>query len=826
MSDWKQRIGESLRQWVRMCLLLLLCMVAVRPLFFLEVLARVGLEPALFFTVLSGSLFDLLLVSRILAYGLIPFVLLHVFFPKTAQGIFTGLIVLYAVISTLLAEYYCNLTMPLDHVVLVYTPEELKTTVFSSTTSLTFAQVFWFVLQVGVPVLCIWLWRKVKVGKWLTLGAVLIGLGLGLLVDYPQVLRSEKFYRGHYQFCLAVNQPSYSYVKITDYLRDDLHHHAFTEDAYYDGLLKEAVAGYHESHPEFDYDTPGYPFYRKVVETDVLGPFFEMTSDSLPPNLVFVIVEGLGRRLTGVPNPGLSFTPFIDSLAAEGLFWPNCLSTSERTFGVLPSVFASAPYGRYGFSTPLAPTPRHHSLLRDLRRNGYTSSFYYGGDLSFDRHDFFLKMNHVDYLFTPQMAVDDSAHYQLLVENNRWGLDDEQLVDIAIKRIAEDTLMRRPHLDIFLTLSTHEPFVIDGLEHYEEQVRDLVEHTPNLIEKERNNVLRNQNIFACYLYLDQSIRKLFQYYASRPDYANTVFVITGDHRMAPLPLGTSQRKYNVPLVVFSPLLKQRKTMEAVVSHLDIAPSFNAYLEANYDYQIDDHCHWLGTSFDTAADFRNTRKQAFMLNNRDVVDYLSGNYLVSNNTLVYIGKDLSEYPSDNPHFFDSLKRELDDFDLVSRFVVERDFLLPEDVRTQLYSCHLDFGRNTLGMFDKYQVRDSSFLRVKNDVEFFSLCSHIAIMPLYQDLLVEVSFDVRNADVARPLPLLEVRCGELINTHEMLTPSNGSLNTGQWEHFHYRVNMNVYGNADTEALMIYLFNKGQCEFCLDNLVINVEATRREE
>ena len=649
-------------------------MVVVRPLFFLEVSQRLGVDSSQFLTVLSGSLFDFLLVCRVMTYGLISFLLIHWFFPKTARGIFIGLITLYVVVSALLAEYYCNLGMPLDHVVLVYTPEELKTTVFASSSSISLTQVLWFVLLVGFPVLILLLAGRKNsfiARNEVTMQTILIILALiaTIFIHYPDLIRKESLYANHSDFCLAVNQPSYAWVKITDYRKEMKR---TTEGDSYP-YSAEAVEAYQALHPEFEYDHPGYPFYRKANDPDVLGPYLNPTSDGLPPNLVFIVVEGLGRRLTGITYPALSFTPFIDSLASEGLYWPNCFSTSERTFGALPSLFASAPSGRHGFTWNL-PLPRHHSLLLDLKRNGYTSSFYYGGDESFDHYDVFMVENHVDYLFKPQLVVDDSAHYELLAENYRWGLDDDQLFDCAVRH-KKSVDEPRPHADIFLTLTTHEPFVVDGIEAYEQRVRSIVEQAPELIDKERDNVLKNLNIYACFLYLDQSLKRLFDYYASRPDFANTVFVITGDHRMAPVLPGISLRYYNVPMIVYSPLVKQPKTMQAVVSHLDVTPSFNAYLHANYNYDIDDHCHWLGTSFDTVSSFRNTRKLAFMRNNRDVVDYLSDGYFINRNNLIKLDPFIIGYSFDNEKLYQQYKAELDDFELVNRFVVQHDVLMP-------------------------------------------------------------------------------------------------------------------------------------------------------
>lgn len=669
----KERLRSGINQWVRLNLVLLACMVAVRPLFFLEVYYRIGLESHQLLTVLSGSLFDLFLVCRLMAFGLVPFLLLHYFFPKTARGIYTGLIILYAIVSALLAEYYCNLTMPLDHVVLVYTVEELRETVFSSSTSVSLAQVLWFVLLVGVPVVFVILGARLreKAEKHFVFHGVVLVLcvAAAIIVPYNQMIRNEKMFADRSAFLLAVNQPSYSYIKITDYV--NFEGKRSQEDNY--ELTQAQLSAYQAAHPEFEYDHPGYPLFRKANDPDVLGPFFDQTSDGLPPNLVFIIIEGFGRHLTGVTAPGISFTPFIDSLAAEGLFWSNCFSTSERTFGVLPSVFASAPHGRFGF-THILPLPRHHSLLLDLKKNGYTTSFFYGGELYFDHYGQFMEDNLVDDLAVPQLVVDDSVQYQLLKDNNRWGYDDDQLVEFAINHKLEkpDT---RPHADVFLTLSTHEPFMVDSIEKYEQMVRAMVEQTPGLEKRERDNIMHNLNIYGVYLYMDQSIRRLVEDYASRPAFANTVFVITGDHRMAFVPSGIALRAYNVPLVIYSPLLRRSKTMNAVVSHLDIAPSFNAFLHAQYDYEIDDHCHWLGTSFDTVSEFRNTRKLSFMRNNRDVLDYLSGEYFLNNNRLMIPGPNLTWTPVDDVELLRYYQEELDNFEAVSRFVVQHNVLIP-------------------------------------------------------------------------------------------------------------------------------------------------------
>jgi phosphoglycerol transferase MdoB-like AlkP superfamily enzyme len=80
-----------------------------------------------------------------------------------------------------------------------------------------------------------------------------------------------------------------------------------------------------------------------------------------PPNLVFIIVEGLGRNFSG-PGARLgSFTPFLDELAGRSLYFENFLSGQGRTFGVLTTVFGSLPFGETAWprsATRCRATPR------------------------------------------------------------------------------------------------------------------------------------------------------------------------------------------------------------------------------------------------------------------------------------------------------------------------------------------------------------------------------------------------------------------------------------------------------------------------------------
>lgn len=817
------KVKEGLCQWMKLNLLLLAFMILVRMLFFLEVHVRMGIESSFFWGMMKGSLFDFYLFCRMAAFMVIPFLALYVAVPKLALTLYKALLFLYAVVMALLMEYYCNLSMPLDHVILVYTPEEVRGTAASSA-SLTLAPFLWFFAVMAIMVGLVLLWKKVKLGFYPAALLLLVAVVLSCCIPYKTLIREERYYPEHRSFCLAVNQPSYSYIKLTDYLRDTRRGNEMNYKEV-DSSVLEAAERYQALHPEFDFLDPEYPFYRKADDPDVLGPYLEMTDDSLPPNLVFIIVESLGQHLTGVEHPSVSFTPFIDSLKQQGLYWENCLSTAERTFGVLPSVFASVPYGKYGFCTSNRPMPDHHSLLRDLKSNGYVTNYYYGGVHSFDRFDAFLKANKVDYIYLPEMQHVDSATYHLLDEAHRWGLDDKETVRQLILR-QQSVPVVRPQLDIIMTLSTHEPFLVEDIKTYEWMVMETLAQHPEASEREREIIKANTNIYACFRYMDDAVRELVRYYQTLPEYRNTLFVLTGDHRMGPLNFTGPLSKYHVPLLIFSPLVKQPRTMKSVVSHLDITPTLNAYLQTNYAYHTDSECHWMGTSLDTTVTFRNTRKQAFMLNNRDVVEYVDSLFLLSNNHVFSFDEQLVNHWAKDQKVIQWLKPELNDFNVVSQFAVLHDHLnLKRKGQETLKSLAVNFESR----YDKYykhhvtKIGDNHVARVDTTKVYGPLMKAMKLTVDYQDIYLDIAFDLQGLDTLRALPMLVVELGDYYVSAQLNSEEETSLNTGEKEHFQAHISIAVPDGSEGKLLKAYLHNNAKTTMIYDNLQIRVSAKR---
>lgn len=787
MTKYKEALGK----WAAMTAELFFGLLLTRLVFSLELHLRVGMKWSSLLPLFSGAWQDAFPAAFIGIVALLPFVLIYLWLPKLAKGLYVAVIVLFVLLTTMLNEYYCNMRMPLDHVLLVYSTGDMADIVKTSVT-LSFWQVFWFLLTLLLPVAMLIALRRWIMRLYPAMALVILSVALLVCVSYKKIIREEKLYGNHEDFGLAVNQVSYSYVKVTDYLRRSVDVQAITE----------AAKRYQALHNEFYFPDTEYPFYHRNNDEDVIGGFFNMTTDSLPPNFVFIIVEGFGQHLTSVDKPRLSFTPFIDSLKREGLYWKNCLATSERTFGALPSIFASAPYGKHGFGFHADVMPEHRSLITDMLQNGYTTDFFYGVVMPMSRFDEFLQQNLVDYIYKPTMENVDSARYTSLIENHRWGVDDRELFEY-IKQYKTEHPAMRPHNDIVMTITTHEPFTFDGIEKYEQQVRDIVAQTNNVTPTEKKNVLKNPDVYACYAYMDECVRNLVNFYSTLPSYENTVFVITGDHRTIYNPYNPIGA-YNVPLLIWSPLLKEGKTMEAVTSHLCVTPTLNAYLSHNYDYKVGDFSHWIAPVADTVSAFRNTLKQAFMLNNRDVTQYVNGDYFINASGLYELQEDMNLKPCDDEAMYERLKAELADFHLLSCYAVHGNRLQGE--HDDLYN---------VVVAESYEEEEKT---IKPEEEYHRLI----MTEITQNLSlvkINVEFDVQSMDSLAPLPRIAFEKGSFYQIVPLVSIMGNPLNTGQKEHFECTVIAPMYGVTSDETLKVYLWNSKKTSATVSNIKTSV-------
>lgn len=713
-ESFAEKLFAGLKSWTKFSLIWLVLAFVLRLAFFFMLKSKAIIDWSAFSTILSGVYFDLALVFFASSIALVPLLIINWLSAKTARILSMVFITVYVVVYCSLMGYFANVSKPLDRVLFIYTPDEIYNIVVSS---VRFS--FWMMIGVLSAIflysILLRLWnRKVKIKGWFAVSYLVAAFVFVICFNYKSLITNERPYKSHRDYCLAVNQVAFTAHDFIEYRRQN----QFEDFSMYDeSVLLDAIA-YQSRFPNFKYVDIHYPFLRLNNDPDVLGGLLNKTTDGKAPNFVFIIVESLGQRLSS-SEPKMSFTPFLDSLKKESLYWPNALALAERTFGVLPNVFSSAPYDKLGFARVWWSIPEHNSLLKDMSENGYSLSFYYGGNASFDGQNTYMAGNGVGYIMDPTEVDFDQEQKDDLVNHHSWGMYDRDMFDAAITH--RDTVARnRPNADVFITLSTHEPFYFKGQEPYIEKVHKMLDETPEFGPKEKENVTRNDYMYATYLYADECLKELLDYYKTQPEYENTMFVITGDHRTGCVLVDENPMLvYNVPLIIYSPLLKSPKAFKGVVTHHDLAPTITAYLSKNYDYQIDNDCHWLGTSLDTSAVYNCNQSVAFMLNNRDVVEYLHHDYFICRDRLYKVSDGIVLEEIENDSIKSQLQEYLRQYRNIDKYVTQNDLLLqrPYNMKELLNSVDM----NVVG----YKIWQDERQPICKSVKFDDKCQRIYV-----------------------------------------------------------------------------------------------------
>lgn len=433
---------------------------------------------------------------------------------------------------------------------------------------------------------------------------------------------------------------------------------------------------------------PEFPLLHMATNEDVLGPLFNHGTDK--PNLVFIIVEGLGRDFVGSGARYGGFTPFLDSLAARSLFWENFLSTSGRTFGLVPSLFGSLPFGTTGFMDLAPHGPNHLTLLGLLGARGYTTEYFSGTDGHFDNLDVFMQHERIgrfnDGSSFPPRYVKEPGELGF-----SWGYGDQDVFKRSLEIIGVPG--PQPRLDVYQTVTTHEPFLPPRPAEYRAKFEARLAALP--IDAARQAEFRMYaGVFETLLYLDDGIRAVMSAYATRADVGRTIFVITGDHRLDPIPEESPIDRFRVPFIVASAMIRSPRRFASVSSHLDVTPTLLAMLHHDYGMTFPDTVAWLGAGIDTAAQFRNIHSLAMMRTKNTVDDFLDGDRFLSNDRLYHVDRHLALSELDDSVTMREMHQRLERFRAVNRFVSSGNHLLPG-----LAAAALDTGLDKQNAEDK-------------------------------------------------------------------------------------------------------------------------------
>jgi uncharacterized sulfatase len=495
--------------------------------------------------------------------------------------------------------------------------------------------------------------------------------------------------------------------------------------------LEKEIDFYQKNHP-FDFVSKEYPLLHNDTSKDVLGNFFNLDKNN-PPNIVILVVEGLSRDFSGDKAYATSFTPFLDSLSTKSLVWDNFLSTAPGTFAAHPAISGSLPYGQRGFSV-MNVMPDHLSLIKILRQNGYWTNFMIGFNPDFDNMGGYIRLQGTDFTLSKY----PSKYKEMGVGEEGWsmGYPDDALFSRSFEVM--DSLKKKRYLNIYHTATTHMPYLFEQSPIYSKLFDEKMKKI-NVSSSIKKTLVETKKVLITYMFADDCFKKFFADYAKRPEYNNTIFFITGDHHIGSFPSTGAIDDYHVPLIVYSPMLKQAKKFYSINSHNNLAPTITKLILDNYNVPYKPkQVHWLADVMDTATAFRNIQSMPFMEWSREISDYVYKDYFISGDQLYKLTPDLLQEKYVN----DSLKKQMirlrENFKAINKYVCDNNKIFPAN---QLINA----GEKEL-LFDFTDTASKLIYAKTSDT---SLMKDFIIPKNYKFLYVEV-----NGNVYMPSPEVDM------------------------------------------------------------------------
>jgi len=252
------------------------------------------------------------------------------------------------------------------------------------------------------------------------------------------------------------------------------------------------------------------------------------------PNVLLIILESFTAKiiepLGGMPD----ITPELNALTREGILFTNFYSSGDRTDKGLVSILSGYPAQP---STSIIKFPNKTEslpyLTKAMEKQGYRTSFVYGGDIGFANMESYL----TNAGFSNLTSDDD---FDSDIDNSKWGVADHFVFN---QLLAECDTAQNPFFKVMLTLSSHEPFEVPMKPVFE------------------GNDERAKFLNACY-YTDKSLGDFIREARKKEWWANTLIIITADHgHRFPNPEELKEKeRFKIPMLWMGGAISKRDTV--------------------------------------------------------------------------------------------------------------------------------------------------------------------------------------------------------------------------------------------------------------------------
>lgn len=266
------------------------------------------------------------------------------------------------------------------------------------------------------------------------------------------------------------------------------------------------------------------------------------------PNVVLFLVESFGRSTVDERVGGEPVAPEFQRLKGEGVYFDNLFANSFRTDRGTVAVLSGFP-AQTKMSVMKLPvkSQRLPSIARSLRREGYATSFYYGGDLNFTNTASYLYGTGFD-----RLTWQKDLHFD--APTSKWGYADDVVIDAFTDHVLAEAASQRPFFAAMLTLSSHEPFDVP-LAKFDDPMLNAMAFT------------------------DASLGRFVERVRQTPVWNDLLVILIADHAY-PYPYGIANSdalRHRIPMLWLGGAVRRPAVVETYGSQSDLAATLLAQL---------------------------------------------------------------------------------------------------------------------------------------------------------------------------------------------------------------------------------------------------------
>ena len=286
---------------------------------------------------------------------------------------------------------------------------------------------------------------------------------------------------------------------------------------------------------------------------------------SNPPHVIIVMMEGFGSWILDYESEEFQISCGISDWINKSIYFDHFIQAADGSIYNLTSTILSIP--AIPQTIPLSQqkysiTSFESALAESYRRNGFETTFVYGGKLSWQRLSDFVPHQGFDHVY-------GEGDFDYNTPKTDWGVYDEYLFQFVFNILINS---ETPQFIVFFTTTNHPPFELPPS--FDSPSLEMSDSLKTII---RGNEALALKRFAAYQYTSCYLNQFLNDIYTNEKLMNTVTAVTADHNLQGIRNYSSKNilhRFRIPFFILAPesIISQPKVIPTIGSHVDISPT--------------------------------------------------------------------------------------------------------------------------------------------------------------------------------------------------------------------------------------------------------------